>query len=398
MNSAEKKPFVTVPLENSSFPPAFPHSERSASQSLAYGRPGAEQYRCEIFGINHFQKEGLVREASTGRTWRLTADEGSYLRGTDLAPAPLSHWGAGIHGDVVLRIASLARAQGRELRKLSAVLLQGFASKGSLARGEAVGLVFDLSCQVEMDIDCDRDTASDIVKQALLASPVMNAMLTAREGTFALYLNNQRMPHSGLHESDNSEADPLTFRSGMIEPTGESVWPTIVTRSPGMGDSGFVLEDDNAKSVSWYVQAEGELNVATGLVHSTVKFPKTGANSRWTLISDGSGQMAPTPLAYFSIGTAFCYHTQFCRYIDFRRLSVGPTVLVQSSSFSVDDAGGSLIASASPFDTHVFLNGEIDTAAAIPLPKVAANTCYAHRALETAIKMSVDVNLMQTTD
>jgi len=398
MTPAEKKPFVTVSLQESSFPLAFPSSELSASQSPPYGGPGVEQYRCEIFGINHFQKEGLVREASTGRTWRLTADEGSYLRGTDLAPAPLSHWGAGIHGDIVLRIASLARKQGRELRKLSAVLLQGFASKGSLAKGEAFGLVFDLSCQVELDIDCDKETASEIVKQALLASPVMNAMITAREGTFALYLNNERMSHTGLMESENSETDPLTVRSGRIEPTSEQVWPTIVTRNPGMGDSGFVLEDDDAKAVSWYVQAEGELNVTTGLVHTTVKFPKTGANSRWSLVSDGSGRLAPTPLAYFSIGTAFCYHTQFCRYIDFRRISVGPTVLVQSSSFMVDDAEGSLLASAAPFDTHVFLNGDIDPSTASPLPKVAANTCYAHRALETAIKMSVDVNLLQTTD
>src|SRR5260370_25002955 len=184
MSPTEQKPFVTVPLEDSSFPKAFPFAERSVPQSLPYGRPGAEEYRCEIFGINQCQKEGLVREASTGRTWRLTADEGSYLRGTDLAPAPLSHWGAGIHGDVVHSIASVARAQGLELRKLSAVLRQGFASKGSLAKGEAVGLVFGLSCQVEMDIDGDRNTASTIVKQALAASPVLNAMLTAREGTF----------------------------------------------------------------------------------------------------------------------------------------------------------------------------------------------------------------------
>jgi uncharacterized OsmC-like protein len=398
MNTTDRKPFATVPLEASSFPTAFPFAERSASQSLPYGHPGAEEYRCEVFGINHFQKEGLVREASTGRTWRLTADEGSYLRGTDLAPAPLSHWGAGIHGDVVLTIASSARAQGLELRKLSVVVQQGFASKGSLAKGEAVGLVFNLSCQVEMDIDCDRNTASNLVKQALLASPVMNAMVTAREGTFALYLNNQRTPHSGLLDSKNSQTNPLTVHSGTFQPTNESVWPIIVTRRPGMGDKGFVLEDDSANSVSWYVQAEGELDVGTGLVHTTVNFPKTGANSRWSLVSDGTGQMAPSPRAYFSIGTAFCYHTQFCRYIDFRRLSVGPTVLVQSSAFSVDDTGGSLRASASAFDTHVFLNGDIDVAAVTPLPKVAANTCYAHRALETAIEMSVDVNLMQTTN
>jgi uncharacterized OsmC-like protein len=398
MNPTEKKPLITIPLEESTFPKAFPFAERSASQSLPYGRPGAEEYWCEVFRINHFQKEGLVREASTGRTWRVTADEGSYLRGTDLAPAPLSHWGAGIHGDVVLSIASIARAQGLELRKLSVVLRQGFASKGSLAKGEAVGLPFDLSCEVEMDIDGDRDTASTIVTQGLAASPVMNAMLTASEGTFALYLNNQRTTHSGLQDSKYSQTDPLTIHSGMFEPTNESVWPAIATRNPGMGDMGFVLDDNRVENVSWYVQSEGELDVSTGLVHTIVGFPQTGANSRWSLVSDGTGQMAPSPLAYFSIGTAFCYHTQFCRYIDFRRLSVGSTAIVQSSSFSVEDKEGSLKASAAPFDTHVFLNGDIDAASATPLPKVAANTCYAHRARETALGLSVDVKVAQAAN
>lgn len=398
MSTTEKQPFVTVPLEKSIHPTAFPFAESSGSQSLPYGRPGTDEYRVEIFGINHFQKEGLVSEVASGRTWRLTADEGSYLRGTDLAPAPLSHWGAGIHGDVVLSIASAVRSQGLELRKLSVLVRQGFASKGSLAKGEAVGLVFGFTCQVDMDIDCDGDTASAIVKQALESSPVLNAMLTAREGDFALYVNNQRMPHSGLQESNNSQTDPLTIHSGSFEPTAESVFPIIVTRSAGMGEQGFVLDDNDGTKLGWFVQAEGELDVDTGLVHTTVCFPKTGANSRWSLVSDGTGEMAPSPRAYFSIGTAFCYHTQFCRYIDFRRLSVGPTVLVQSSSFSIDDKGGSLKASSHPFDTHIFLNGEIDAASASPLPKVAANTCYAHRALQTAIEMNADVKLAQAAN
>jgi len=79
------------------------------------------------------------------------------------------------------------------------------------------------------------------------------------------------------------------------------------------------------------------------------------------------------------------YHTQFCRYIDVRRLALGPTTLVQASRFALTDDSGRLAGQAASFDTHVFLNGEINEETASSLPQVAANTCYAHRALETTI-------------
>jgi len=52
------------------------------------GRPARpEQTALRGHGLDRFQKEGLVTDLSTGRSWRLAADEGTYLGGTDLAPA-----------------------------------------------------------------------------------------------------------------------------------------------------------------------------------------------------------------------------------------------------------------------------------------------------------------------
>jgi uncharacterized OsmC-like protein len=396
MNAPIQNTFTSVPLEQSPYPTAFPFASRGAAQSLAYSGTGEDTYRCEIIGIGHFQKEGLVREQSTGRTWRLTADEGKYLRGTDMAPAPLMHWGAGLHADAVLRIAALALERGIELRKLSVVVRQGFASSGSFAKGEAVALVFGLSWHVDIDATGDVDAAHQVVKDALAASPAVDAMLTPREGTFALYVNGTRSSISGLNESASTELDPLTVHAGGLKPTTETVLPSILTRLLGTGTAGMVLKNDSTTSVGWHMQAEGELDLATGLVHSTVGFPEAAASSRWTLVSDGQGLVAPTPLAYFSIGTAFCYHTQFCRYIDVRRLALGSTTLVQSSRFVLTDDSGRLAGQAASFDTHVFLNGENNEEAASSLPQVAANTCYAHRALETTIEMKVDTTMVNT--
>jgi uncharacterized OsmC-like protein len=388
MNTSAKNTFWSDSLEECPYPTAFPVEARRAQQSFAYPGAGKDTYRCEVIGIGHFQKEGLVQEVSTGRTWRLTADEGKYLRGTDLAPAPLMHWGAGLHADAVLRIEALANERGLEVNKLFVRVRQGFASKGSFVKGEAIGLVFGLFWHVDIDATGDVDTINQIVSEALAASPAVDAMLTAREGTFAMYVNGTRTPIGGLHESANTEPDPKAVRDGQIEPTGEAVWKTILARSTTPEGTDIVLSNDSNSAVGWHMQAEGGLDRATGLVHSTVGFPEVAA-TRWVLVSDGQGITAPTPLAYFSIGTAFCYHTQFCRYIDVRRLALRPTTLVQSSSFALLDEAGRRAGQAEAFDTHVFLDGEIDETTARSLPLVAARTCYAHRALETQIEMKV---------
>lgn len=80
-------------------------------------------------GVGRIQKEGLVEDLTTGRVWRLTADEGKYPRGTGLAPAPLMHWAAGLHGGVTSRIAGLAAAEKVTLASLEVTVSQGSPHK-----------------------------------------------------------------------------------------------------------------------------------------------------------------------------------------------------------------------------------------------------------------------------
>jgi uncharacterized OsmC-like protein len=105
----------------------------------------------------------------------------------------------------------------------------------------------------------------------------------------------------------------------------------------------------------------------------------------WRVVVDPSNKRAPSPLTFFAVGVAFCYHTQLCRYVDVRRLSVSRPRLVQVSTHIADDNGSP----APSFDTHLFMRGDTDDAQTGSLLVVAANTCYAHRALGT------DVNTVQ---
>jgi uncharacterized OsmC-like protein len=376
-----------VPLEECQFPRAFPFAQRRTQPAMGYMKSGKDTFRCEVLGIGRYQKEALVEEASSGRIWRLTADEGRYLKGTDLAPAPLMHWGAGLHADATLRIASLARVRNIKLERLSVIVRQGFASKGSFVKGEAVGLVFGLTWEVTIDASCDADQLRAVVSDGIAASPAAHAMRSPQEGTFALYTNGHRTHVEGMRASDDTaQLDPMATHRDAVEPTAEMVWPTILTQLAGTGTSSIILENDSSSSIGFHVNAEGHLDLQTGLVHSTVGFPEAVGSSRWTLVSDPQGIVAPHPLGYFAVGTAFCFHTQLCRYIAVRRLSLEAARMVQISPFSVAFESGRWGGRSDPLDTHLFLNGDASDEETRSLLPVAANTCYAHRALGTQIE------------
>lgn len=345
--------------------------------------------RCEVVGSEgRFLKEGLVEDLSTGRAWRLLADEGKYLRGTGLAPAPLMHWAAGLHGDVTARIAGLAAAEHVQLRGLDVTMSQGFASQGSFAKGEAVGLVFDLVWEISVVTDHPASVVESIVSRALHSSPAHAAMTSAHHGTFALYANGRTIAVPSVPQAPADVlADPLRRHSASPVPVDGDVDSTaILTERPGTSGT-LVAGDDHGGAIGWHVQADGHFDVGSGTVTATIGFPELASAETWALVSDPTNRVAPSPLSYFSLGTAFCFHTQLCRYVDVRRLPITSPRLAQTSMFTTGEGA----AGTQPFETHLFLNGSITEDGASSLLTAAANTCYAHRAL------SVDVACTHTT-
>jgi uncharacterized OsmC-like protein len=380
-----------TPLERSPHPLAFATTAGDGSARPESERPQAS-YRAEVTGLGHFQKEGLVTDVTTGRSWRLTADEGRYLRGTDMAPAPLMHFAAGLHSDLTSRIVRIAESRGLTLSRLFVALTQGFGSQGSFARGEAVALVGDLSWTIEIASAASDDEVEVVVAEALATSPAHAAMTNAHEGVFALYTNGHRTPVVGVPQSDSpAEEDPFLAHTAAPEPLDiNGGAKQILWKEPSNWPFYVELSDDQKNSILWHIEASGEYRFNTHTVATTVKFPNAGA-THWTLISDDTSRTAPSPLAYFSIGTAFCYHTQLCRYADVRRLPVDRPRLVQVSTFTTSGT----TADSAPFDTHLFINGEVTTDQTASLLTAAANTCYAHRGLGVEVasdrKIATDV-------
>ncbi len=303
--------------------------------------------------IQGHQKLAVVHLGDAGASWCLASDEGAYLRGTDTSPAPLMHWAAGVHAELVAR----AGAQGR------VTIDFGYAVSGSFAQGGAKGEAF----------------APELVLEAqtfgeLKDSPLHQAMRVPLQNTFALYVNGRRRPVTGVHESKApDEEDPFLKHAGALRPLAEPQ-PEIIGKQPLDPQAKIFSMPTSTGGLKFGSRVEGAMD--GGLVRSTVSFPGIPA-SRFSFVSDVKGEKAPSGLAYAWAGVAFCYLTQLSRYIDTRKLGVSGARLVQRGPL------------AGPVDTHLFLNGAADDATMQELLAMGARTCYLHATLGAALSPRV---------
>ncbi|MEU9705580.1 hypothetical protein [Streptomyces sp. NPDC047981] len=366
---------MTTPLHQSPHPLTFV----ARSGSDAPPREGEVAYHIEVMGLGGFQKEGLARDVHSDRTWRLVCDEGAYLNGANMAPAPLAYWVGGLHGDIVARIVETAQEAGLVIGDLDVNVTQGFAVKGSFSKGEAVAQVYHMTCDIDLTCEQDEATVNRMVEVALSRSSAVAAVAGAHEGLFSLTTNGRATPVD-LPVSSELLADPFLQHSQQPEPA--EARPEAVPVGHPVGDKPPVmLTDDNDGTVSWRIRTNGGLNPATGLIVSHVWFSEKSPT--WTLLSDPANEAAPAPLVHFAIGTAFCFHTQLCRYVSIRRLPVDAPRLAQLSRFPASGF--------KPLDSGLFLHGQLSEEDATKLMSAAANTCYAHRALTVEVEQRVTV-------
>ncbi|MEU8825215.1 hypothetical protein [Streptomyces sp. NPDC048636] len=363
---------MTTPLHRSPHPLTFVAAAGTGEPSSAH--EGAT-YRIEVMGLGGFQKEGLAEDVRTGRRWRLVCDEGKYLRGDNMAPAPLAYWIAGLQADITFRITEVARVAGVAFDDLNVAVGQGFGVKGSFAKGQAVAQVYDLRCDVDFVSDHADATVETLVKQALTESSALSALIGPHEGLFALTTNGKETPVDDLAKSRTPQDDP--FLRHAHQPAPAETRPDAVPVSHPDADSPpLMLNDDHDGIVRWRIRADGGVDTTTGLFVTRIWFSENVPT--WTLLSDPANHAAPAPLVHFAIGTAFCFHTQLCRYVSVRRMPVEAPRLAQLSRFTASGF--------EPLDTRLFLNGRVSGEEATSLMTAAANTCYAHRALTVPVE------------
>ncbi len=98
----------------------------------------------------------------------------------------------------------------------------------------------------------------------------------------------------------------------------------------------------------------------------------------------GGQERAPSGLAYLSAGIAFCYLTQMGRYAHIVKQQLAGYRVVQDMAFSLPGsmANGSEV-SATPPDTHTFVDSDEPDNAIRKLVQMGEQTCFLHATCQT---------------
>lgn len=385
-------------IESFGFPLVF---KAEAPEGAACSGEGAVEVlaRC----LEGMQKEALVG-AGGSAAWRMVSDEGPYLEGTDLAPFPLAFFTAGMQFSFLSQLARLSEREGVALR--SALLTQDnfYSMEGSFLRGDAEGGARPAELGLRLEADASPDAAAGLVRIAHRSHPAHSVMRDLLENTFALVLNGRPLPLEGLRPSPRSTAsdprgildrlkpaDPASYLPAAIE----KVATAQVVRGVE-GGAGTSLHPEQKRTL----HIHGEARLLEGLrMETTVQlFQPIGSTFRFQSdeARDSGGRgMAPPPMAYLCAGVAFCYLTQLGRYARITRRSLDSYAVSQRTAFrergsSEDDSLGT---SASPFDTQVFLDGDLTESEARDLVRMGERTCFLHASMRGAFPSRIVAEL-----
>ena len=381
--------------------------DHSATESIcAYGDPLAFQLRkgpsrpgfldggrdiikVEARQMTGHQKEAVVTEGVDGNAWRLTSDEGTHLRGTDLAPFPLGFFNAGMQSDLYGRIRLLASRRGIGLDKVEIRVANHYWLTGSFIHGTGEGHAEAPDIDVSVQSSASIEAIKSLVAGAMDASPAISFLRGSLTGnTFALYINGRRRQVAGISGSAVGDVDdPYRVYARAPRPLDSNARPDLIQKT-GRVEQG-VTELASATVTNKLIRniiGEGQSLNADGMyeVDTWLGMPGT---SHFRLVSDeGAVDAAPQGLALMSAGIAFCYMTQLSRYIENMKMNIRGVRLVQFSPYV-----GGTNALAGPIDTHLYLNGEAPEETHVHLLTIAARTCYLHAASKAPTEPNIRV-------
>ena len=383
-------------IEGSGYPLAFKVRNGITPRVVSGETPSRDVFKVEARTMGGHQKEVLVSEGECGTVWRLTSDEGAILKGSDLAPFPLAFYNAGLHADFVKRALQIARSKEITLAIDSVNLTNQYYFQGSFFSGTGKGSAEAVTVHVNARSNYSREKVQEILDLAIIASPAHATLAYAQRNTFALYVNGRRCPVIRVSSSlASDETDPFKAHNSVPVPLRETDdMSTIIERIALEGNSMPLPLLPSEGRVQIVIPGASSPIDSDGLIATTVT-PRAGHAFRITCDESPNGGSAPTGLACIAASIAFCYMTQFTRYIEHRKHKVRAIRFVQTLPFTLtgNALDGSLVGGLEPVDTHVFLNADEPDEVLQNLLEVAENTCYLHAALRSTLPSRVSLVL-----
>jgi len=352
--------------------------------------------RTVVRSFSGFQKEALVRSAKTGDTWRFVSDEGPYLNGHDSACCPLAFLSVGMAASYMNEIMAYAEQKNVKIRKLKLIQDNYYTMKGSMPRRTMVGGAENIELRVEIDCDLDDDQLNTFLTEATFASPLNGLMRGQLDSLFKLSKNGEELSCNEATELNGALLpDPETlFDTVKAQPSDyklmDKVGPTPKKEVQGgtaTGSSSLSDEQDRRLNIGAVaILREDGIKEIQQMQYSPY-------GTSFKLLSSEDGR-APDANTLISAGIAFCFMTQFGRFVSMLKLDLPDYRILQDSHFSLGGASGGTgkPGEADPLETHVYLQTSESDETAQEMLDISEKTCFLHAFCRTDLKTKLRVN------
>ena len=351
--------------------------------------------RTWVRSLSGFQKEALIASARTGHVWRLVSDEGAYLNGHDAAPCPLAFLTCGMVASYLGEIEALAAREGVRLGRLTLTQDNYYTMQGSMRDRSMTGGALPVELEVACETDLDDAALTELLTNAVHASPLNGLMRRRLPSLFALSRNGEEVPPAKARRLDGAllpdpgvaaaraEAEPSDL--ALMERTGTTPRKEVTKGTAAGGSSLADHQDRVLNPAAVATRREDGLLQIDQLLYSP-----HGSTFRFLSSEDGR---APDAATLISAGIAFCFMTQFGRFASMLKLDLPEYRIVQDTHFSLGGATGGTgkPGEADPVETHVHLTTSEDEAVAQEMLDISEQTCFLHALCRTELKTRLRV-------
>ncbi len=370
--------------------------------------------RTWVRALAGMQKEALVLNGATGRTWRLVSDEGPYLAGWDVGPCPLSFLTTGMVASYLGEIRALATRRAILFRDIRLTLDNRYTMDGSLLRGTMRGGALDPELHVEIDANADEATLRQLVTQAMGSSTLHGLMRGVHTSLFALTHNGRAIPVGRV--APLATTPPADFGDGFARVTATAGW------GPGRGTAldhaeavirktvqgariegiahgvGSSLQDRQRRQLhvrgTCTQRADGVMEIEQTLVKPIGSTFRYLCDERPPCHDDDEALrarrpiLAPDAATYIAAGIGFCFMTQLGRFATIQKKPIDAYRIVQDAHFSRGAwaAAEAHSGAADPIETHVFLSTDHDDGYARMALDTGEQTCFLHAFCRTELQ------------
>lgn len=353
--------------------------------------------RTWVRALGGMQKEAFTINGGNGRSWRLVSDEGPYLAGHDRAPCPLCTFITGMVSSYMNEIQALADRRGIELEDMELTLANHYSMEGSALQGTMLGGAMPPELVVDIVADADSSDLSDLVHQAVTASPVNGLLSGENEGLFTLVWNGEQVPVGEVRSMGRSaDPDPVDAFSAVEMadvPVAEELMVRVRPADQIEGVPGGVntsLQESQSRTL--HVQARCRVRPdGVKVIHENL-FEPIGSEFRFLsdeAPEDGGTGLAPDAMTYLAAGLGFCFMTQFGRYASITKKRLDAYRIVQDIHFAPGGPGSP--GRADPVETHVYLDTPEGEDFARTTLDMGERTCFLHATCRTDLTPKVEV-------